>query len=163
MNKAKVSKESEVAIVLANAPLPDGRRVHWMLSRKQVVYILREIQEKSPAGGNSLFPIAPYLEELLPVINLEKYYGLKTSGEETRTGHYVVTRATRADGTIGKSILQMSHPVRIRKLNFTAVPVEEIGLPENSEDTLGFFMVDDSDLVVIPDISVIIAKNINEE
>lgn len=135
-----------------------GRHIHWLVSRKQVIYVLRELVITKPVAGRGRFPQAVYLEEMLPVVEMESYFGMPLSNPKAER-HYLVARAPKANGTIGKVIIATSHPVRIRKVGFEAIPANETGLMKNHQDILGAFVLASNDLVILPDLSAIIAKN----
>ncbi len=153
--------EKEIAIIQANALPVNGTILHWVLSRKQIVYVLHEIEESVAAGVNGRFPEAKYLEVQLPVIDLEEYYGIKYSFK-SKTAYYVVVRATTADHSLGLAIIRSVFPARIRKLNFTTAPLDTTGLFDNSGNILGSFLMDERNAVVIPDIAAIIDNNRND-
>jgi len=158
MNTSTTRYENEVALIEANTSPVAGRVVHWLMSRKQVIYVLRELVLTQPASGRTRFPQAPYLEEMLPVVELETYFGMPVRDARAEK-HYLVARAPKADGSLGRVIIPTSYPVRIRKAGFEAIPAGETGLMENHQDILGAFVLASNDLVILPDISAIIAKN----
>lgn len=158
MNTSTTRYENEVALIEANTLPISGRVVHWLLSRKQVIYILRELGMTQKIPGRTRFPQATYLEEMLPVVDLETYFGLSVKDNSVEK-HYLIARAPKADGTLGRVIIPTSHPVRIRKAGFEAIAAGETGLTDNSQDILGAFVLASNDLVILPDLTAIIAKN----
>lgn len=158
MKTSNSISDSEIAVIQADAAQLQGRMLHWVLSRKQIVYVLQEIEETKTADAD--FNRARYLDEQLPVINLEQYFGIGNS-DYGPAAYYLVVRAAKADGTITKAIIPSRYPARIRKLDFETVPVEKNDLFKNKENISGLFLSGDTDSLAAPDIAAIIERGVN--
>ncbi len=67
----------EVATIKANTPPLGGLELYWLLSRNQLEFILQDITViQSPLQVAT----AQYQDVMLPVINLEKHFGLQEIG-----------------------------------------------------------------------------------
>ncbi len=151
-----MAKENEVIMIQANTPPTEGGVVYWLLSKNQMEYILQDIA--LVPGGSTTTPIAraQYQEEVLPVLSLEKYFGLRESGG-SGTYRYLVAKTAADTGGIARIIIRTAHQIRVRKLTFAASPVAST-FAENNEDVLGAFSHDDTDLLIVPDIAAIRKK-----
>lgn len=145
----------EVAIIMANTPPVEGWHIHWLISKKQVEYILTDIAALPPGGEYPHLQRAQYQEEMLPVISLEQHFGLDEPPQSAGY-RYLVTKSPHEAGRVTRAILRFSHPVRVRKLNFNSTPTQHTGLQENVEHILGAFTLPDNQLVIIPDIPAIL-------
>lgn len=123
--------------------------------------MLQEIEE-TVSELNTEFAQARYLDEKLPVINLEQYYGINDS-DNNRAQYYLVVQVARADASIGKVIIPSRYPARIRKLDFETVSADKKELFTNSDDILGLFFSDEKETLVAPDIAAILESNVNNK
>lgn len=148
----------EVAVIMANTLPVAGWNIYWLISKKQVEYILTDIATLPPSAEHPHLVRAQYQEEMLPVVSLEKHFGLEEMSTVS-SYRYIVTKSATPEGKIAKAILRFSHPVRVRKLNFNCVPAQDYGVSENAEHILGAFSLADNQLVIIPDIPAILQKS----
>lgn len=155
-------REPEVAMILANSAPIDGWTPYWLISKLQIEYILHDIAAVPPSSEAPHIQRAQYQDETLPVLSLEKYYGVNPSLYDVRYT-YLVTKLPLPTGGISKTVLRLSNPVRIRKLNFNAAKAQETGLQVNDEDILGAFTLPDNQLVIVPDITAILRKELFRE
>lgn len=146
--------EREVAVVRANTAPLGTLHIYWLLSRNQIEFILTEI-ETVPAPGENIPARARYLDEALPLIDLENYYGLEGLGQ-TLPDKYIVTRTTDPNGELVKVIIPAAHPLRMKKLSFATTPAPGSALNKNEEHILGAFFQDNDTLLVVPDLQTII-------
>lgn len=146
----------EIALVLANTFPHEGRNVYWVFSRKQIEYILTELESKGPGSGAQLMK-ARYLDEVLSVISLEHHFGLKRRNTKL-SDKYIVTKAVSADGELKKTMLHSVYPVRMRVLNFSSTSISPDILLKNREDVLGCFTQGKRHLFIVPDLAGIIQK-----
>lgn len=147
----------EVALILANCAPYNGRYIYWVLSRKQIEYILTDLEKRGEDKTAHTGVYGQYLEELLPVISLERYFGLKV--RKTRLADkFIVTRTAGENGKLAKIIVQAPFPVRMRNLDFKTAPTDDNGLLKNSEDILGCFHQGTKHIFIVPDLAVILEK-----
>ncbi|SHO50276.1 chemotaxis protein CheW [Desulfopila aestuarii] len=148
----------EVAMIMANTPPIDGWNIYWLISKRQVEYILTDIAKLPPSAEHPHLERAQYQEEMLPVVSLEKHFGLEES-TSVSSYRYIVTKSPTPEGKLVKAILRFSHPIRVRKLNFNSVTAQHTGLRENAAHILGAFTLPDNQLVIIPDIPGILQRS----
>lgn len=136
---------------MANTAPVDGWQLNWLLSKNQLEYLLRDIaMVSSHAFQSPALQAAQYMEEILPVVSLESYYGL---AEVTRPQayKYLVTKVAMPANTLSKIVIRTVHPARIRKLTANTVAHATV-LPAHSEDILGAFTMPDNQLLIVPDL-----------
>lgn len=147
--------QPEIALIMANTEPFEGWTIHWLLSKKQVEYILTDIAALPPGGEYPHLQRAQYQEEMLPVIRLEEHYGL--AEPPASAGYrYIVTKNPGTEGQLVRAIIRFSHPIRVRKINFNSVPTQITGLKKNSTHVLGAFTLPDNQLLIMPDIVAIL-------
>jgi chemotaxis signal transduction protein len=145
----------EVATVKANTPPLEGVELYWLLSRTQLEFILQDITViQSPP----LVATAQYQEAMLPVINLEQYFGLPES-EQRRSVKYLVIRAVTAEKALVKVIIETPHSLKIQQLETGVAASRLLALPRNSTDLLGIYTMPDGSLGIVPDIAGIIRSS----
>lgn len=153
-----MQEEREVAVVGANTSPLGTVHIYWLFSRSQIEFILTEI-ETLPTTNENEPARARYIDEALPLINLEKYFGL---GDQLQTpiDKYIVTKTTDPNGELIKIIVPAAHPVRMKKLSFATTPAPGSALKKNEEHILGAFFQDNDTLLVVPDLQTIV-KNMS--
>ncbi len=153
-----IQKTPEVALVMANSAPIDGWQLYWLISKSQIEYMLTDIAALPPSLEHPELEKAQYQEEVLHVLSLEKHYGLIEEPTKTMQ-RYIVTKSPTSDQKMVKAILRLSHPVRVRKLNFNALRADQTYLQANANDILGAYTLDDNQLVIIPDIATILENS----
>lgn len=148
----------EIAIIMANTPPIDRWNIYWLISKRQVEYILTDVVMHPPSAEHPNLQRAQYQEEILPIVSLEKHFGLEES-LTVSSYRYIVTKSPTPDGKLAKAILRFSHPIRVRKLDFNSAPAQHTGLRENVDHILGAFTLPDNQLVIIPDIPAIMQRS----
>lgn len=141
----------EVAMIQANCAPVDGWQIHWLISRKQIEYLLTDIVALPPNAIQPHLPRAQYLEQSLPVITLEQHFGIPQLERHT-SYRYLVTKFSAPESGMMRAILQIYHPVRMRKLIFNSVPSTSTATSKNERHILGAYTLPDNQLVIIPDI-----------
>lgn len=150
-------KIPEVALIMANTAPVNGLNIYWLISKKQIEYLMTDIAGLPATAEQPDRQRAQYQDEVLPVFSLENHYGLEELSPSA-SYRYIVTKNPVPEQGISKAILRLSHPVRVRKLTFEATPAQFTGLRENEADILGAFTLADNQLVIIPDLSALLAK-----
>lgn len=149
-----MQEEREVAVVKANTAPLGTLHIYWLFSRNQIEFILTEI-EKLPSTDDSLPARARYIDEALPLIDLEHFFGLDDHGQNP-TDKYLVTKTTDPNGELVKIILPAAHPVRMKKLSFATTPAPGSALKKNEDHILGAFFQDNETLLIVPDLQKLI-------
>lgn len=147
----------EVAMIQADCNPVDGWQIHWLISRKQIEYLLTDIVSLPPNDVQPQFERAQYLEQSLPVIHLEEYYGLARTSPQPGY-RYLVTKFAAKNHSMLRAILKIHHPVRMRKLTFNSVPCSTSPTPKNGEHLLGAYTLPDNQIILIPDLFALVDK-----
>lgn len=145
----------EIAMIQANCRPMDGWQIHWLISRKQIEYLLTDIVSLPPSVEQPHLERAQYLEQSLPVIHLENHFGL-VQDSPPASFRYLVSKCVTRDKKIMRAMLKICHPVRMRKLSFHSTPTIHSTIPSNEHHILGAFTMPDNQLVIIPDIFAIV-------
>lgn len=149
-------KGLEIAMVMANTPSVDGWNLHWIVSKSQVEYVLRDIATLPPRFENDTLQRAQYQDSPLPVVSLEQHFGL-SSTEQSLPYKYIILKIPTDSQKVEKIILRTVHPIRVRKLTFNSAEAQHTGLKQNYGDILGAYTLPDNQLLIIPDLNAILA------
>lgn len=139
----------EIATIQANCDPVNGYRLYWTVSRSQLEFILQGIEVfHSPPYVDT----AQYQERLLPVVSLEKHFGL--AGQAGKTSKYLVLRAANANQELVRLIVETPVAVKLQKVEQGLVgSFGAMALPKNNMDILGVYSLSERELAVVPDIS----------
>ena len=143
-----MKKKLEIAIIKSNSTPIQKYQLYWLLSRNQLEFLFKEVEIFS---SPPFIATAKYQEVMLPVINLEKYYGLEEEKDENRLSKYLVVRSVNENKEMVKLIVQMHQTLKIHKLEKEFKPLQSTPLPQNSEDVLGMFALATGKIGVVPD------------
>jgi len=142
-----MKKQLEIALIKANSPAFRGCEFYWLFSRNQLEFLLKEVEIFS---SPPFVATAKYQETMLPVINLEQYYGL---AEKDRSGStkYLVIRSADEKKELIKLIVQTTQTLKIQKLESEWKPSQDSVLPKHGEQVLGMYFLAEDKLAVVPD------------
>jgi len=142
-----MEKQLEIASIKANTGSFHGREIYWLLSRTQLEFALKEVEIFS---SPPFVTTAKYQEAMLPVINLEKYYGLE---EKERNGSpkYFVIRSVNEKKELVKLIIKTPQTLKIQKLETDFKSFSSLLFPQNSANVLGMYSLGTGKLGVVPD------------
>ena len=142
----------EVATIQANCDPLNGYDLYWAVSRSQLEFILQNIEVfRAPPFAAT----AQYQEKMLPVVSLEKHFGLveKKSGKSAK---YLVLRAAGANHGLVRLIIETPVPVKLQKVEQgLAASFGGLALPKNNVDILGVYSLSANELAIVPDIGCI--------
>ena len=141
-----MTKQLEIAIIKANSKALQGYELYWLLSRTQLEFLFKEVEIFS---SPPFVDTAKYQEVMLPVINLEKHYGLQEK-EENGPVKYLVVRSVNEKKEMVKLIIQMPQTLKIHKLETEFESLQSTELPQNSEDVLGMYSLATDKIGVVP-------------
>lgn len=142
-----MKKQLEIAIVNANSAPIQGYEICWLLSRTQVEFALKEVEIfSSPPFATA----AKYQEAMLPVINLEKYYGLEQKEGNGLTKYFVI-RSVNEKKELVKLIIKTPQALKMQKVETDFKPFPSLVLPQNSVNVLGVYALGTGKLGVVPD------------
>ena len=142
-----MKKQHEIATIKANSATFEGWEIFWILSRNQLEFLFKEIEICS---APSLVASAKYQEVMLPVMNLEKYYGLEEK-EVQKQPKYLVVRSVNEKNELVKLIVETHQTYKIHKLAAGVNALQSPVLPQNGNNVLGMYFLADGKLGIVPD------------
>lgn len=139
----------EVATVQANCDPLNGYDLYWTLSRNQLEFILQNIEVfRAPPFAAT----AQYREMMLPVVSLEKHFGLDER-QSSKTAKYLVFRAAGSDHGLVRMIIETPVPLKLQKVEpGLYASFGRLALPKNNMDILGVYSLSATELAIVPDI-----------
>ncbi len=141
-----MKKQLEIATIKANSPNLQGCELYWLLSRNQLEFIFKEIEIFS---SPPFVATAKYQEAMLPVINLEKYYGLEEN-DPSGSRKYLVIRSINEEKKLVKLIVQTSQTLKIHKLESEFESLQFPALPQHSKVVLGMYSIATGQVGIVP-------------
>lgn len=149
-----MKKQLEIAIIKANSLLLEGCELYWLVSRKQLEFLIKEL-EISPSPPFAA--AARYRETVLPVINLEQYYGVEQSARNGSV-KYLVLRSVDEDKELIKLIVETPGTVKLHKLEEGFVAMQIPAMPINNEDILGSYSLGTGKVGIVPDFASMLRR-----
>jgi hypothetical protein len=143
-----MKKKLQIATIKANNVTFQGCELYWIFSRNHLEFLFRELEIFS---SPSLVATAKYQEVMLPVINLEKYYGL---AQKVQNGapKYLVVRSVTEQNELVKLIIQTPQAVKIQALETGFIALQSPpALPKNNNDVLGIYSLATDKIGIVPD------------
>lgn len=139
----------EVATIQANCDPLNGYDLYWTLSRSQLEFILQNIEVfRAPPHAAT----AQYQEKMLPVVSLEKHFGL-VEKKSAKPARYLVVRGAGGDHGLVRMIVETPVPVKLQKVEQgLAASFGRLALPKNNMDILGVYSLSARELAIVPDI-----------
>lgn len=156
--------ESRKVVVVRSTGTVDGKALlYWMFSRRQLEMVLREIDPVPvlPAAEGFCEAAIAWQEEILPVVSLEKYYGL-AEGVRTVPGKHLVLKAAEQLGdevSVSMIVLPVHTDLQMGSVNGGGRPIDPGFLKINAADILGAFELAAQQIVVLPDICRIASRS----
>ena len=141
-----MKKQLEIAIIKAHSNTFQGYQLYWILSKNQLEFLFKEVEIFS---SPSFVATAKYQEVMLPVINLEKHYGLEEKDEDG-PAKYLVVRSVNEKKEMVKFIIRTLQTLKIHKLKTEVKSMQSMELPQNSEDVLAMYSLGIDKLGVVP-------------
>lgn len=140
----------EVATIEANCDPLNGYRLHWTVSRNQLEFVLQDIEVFS---SPPFVATAQYQDKMLPVVNLEKHFGIPQKKSD-RPFKYLVFRAANPEKGLVRLLIETTTAVKLQKVEQgLAVSVGTLALPKNTMDILGSYLLSPEELAIVPDIA----------
>ncbi len=140
----------EVATIRANCDQVNGYELYWAVSRNQLEFVLKNIEVfHSPPFVDT----AQYREQLLPVVSLEKHFGL-AGKESAKSPKYLVLRTANANQDLVRLMIETPVGVKLQKVEqglFASFGT--LTLPKNNMDVLGVYSLSERGLAIVPDIA----------
>lgn len=146
-----MKKQLEIATIKANITTFLGCELFWLLSRTQLEFLLKELEiSSSPPFAAK----ARYQGVMLPVISLEKHYGLKEIDQKSPL-KYLVVKSVNEKKELEKIIVQTPQTLKIQTLEGIS-SMQAPALPRKSENVLGMYSLAPGKLGIVPDFTGII-------
>ena len=143
----------EIALVRARTNSEQGEKVYWIFSRAQIEFVLKELDHEASASGQT---VARYQDITLPVLSLEKHYGM---GEEAeKSSKYLVLRAVDKSGKLQRLIVACGASPQFLVPDSGVTDTTDFSLLANPEDVLGIYRLGGEKIGVVPDIARICAE-----
>lgn len=147
-----MKKQLEIATIKANITTFLGEELFWILSRNQLEFLFKEIEiSSSPPFAAK----ARYQGVMLPVISLEKHYGLKEIDQDSPL-KYLVVRSVNGKKELEKIIVQTPGTLKIQTLLEGVSSLQTPSLPQNNENVFGMYSLEPGKLGIVPDFTGII-------
>lgn len=142
-----MKRQLEIATIKANSTAFHGWEIFWILSKNQLELLFKELDmfSSSPSGDT-----AKYQDVMLPVINLENYYGLEVY-DKSNQAKYLVVRSVNEKKELVKLIVEIPQKYTLQKLTEGLDPLESPVIPQNGENVLGIYSLAPGQLGVVPD------------
>ncbi len=142
-----MKRQLEIATIKANSTNFHGWDIFWILSKNQLELLFKEVDifSSSPSGVT-----AKYQDALLPVINLENYYGLEVNDRSTLP-KYLVVRSVNEKKELVKLIVEIPQKYNLQKLTTGIETLQSPMMSKNGENVLGLYTLAPGQLGVVPD------------
>ncbi len=142
-----MKKQLEIITIKANSASFNGCALYWIFSRTQLEFVLKEVEIVSLRPFVSA---AKYQDDTLPVVNLEKYYGLEEN-RKNGPAKYFVIRSVNEQKELVKLIVETPQSLKIHKLETNFKSLQSLVLPQNSAAVLGMYPLGSGKVGVVPD------------
>ncbi len=147
----------EIALLQIDQVSNNTNKAFWVFSRQQIEFILSDITPIPSKSGQESPGDIPYQNKLLPVLDLEKHFALKSNATGIND-KYIVIKIPTNSGTIQRLAIRSMYPLRMRPLDFSTRETIPDSLRKNKEDILGAFTDKEGALYILPDIPAILEK-----
>lgn len=150
-----MDKNKKIIVVKSKASFDGGRRLFWLFSKNQLELVLKEIERIPTVAGEGFCEAAiAWQDEVLPVVNLEKYFGIHGTARPSPTKHLILRGVAHEDREVKASMLAIPvfTDVKTGALTFSGKSIQPAILKENGTDILGAWELSGGKIVVIPDI-----------
>lgn len=152
----------KIIVVKTNAVSASGSRLFWMFSRNQLELVLKDF-ESTPVDSGQQYCQATtrWQEETLPVVCLEKYFGIIKTIGASPTKHLILKGARKEkDGVkLANIAIPIFTDVQTGPLTVQGRCLNPRFLPANSSAVLGAYELTGRRIVVVPDIYKIAAES----
>lgn len=157
-----MENNQKIIVIKSNSSLAGGDQLFWLFSKKQLELVLKEIERISlaPANGFCEATIA-WQDDTLPVVHLEKYFGIPEASLSSPTKHLILKGARQEGQEVKMSMIAVPiyADMKMGSLNFTGNSTTREILKSNSTDILGAYEMSGGKIVVIPDICKIASRS----
>lgn len=142
-----MKKQLEIATIKANSTDFHGWEIFWVLSKNQLELLFKEVEmfSSSPA-----LVTAKYQDDLLPVVNLENYYGLEVR-KRNNLPKYLVVRSVNEKKELVRFIIEIPQKYTLQKLATGIETMQAPMMAQNGENVLGLYALAPGQLGVVPD------------
>lgn len=144
----------ELIVIPAQVEL-EGQAVVWAFSKKQLDMVLQDIVEKtSQATGAECVRRAEWQDLELPIICLEKYFGLEQKETSLLPKYCVLKGAQEQEGraTLVRIAVEMQSNIKVVNCNLECQPAPVDILPQRESHVLGVFQLQAGLTMIVPDV-----------
>jgi hypothetical protein len=143
-----MEKQHEIIQVRAHCLPLEGFELYWLFGKSQLEFVLKDIELfASPSRVST----TRYGDKMVPVISLEKYFGIEVKYENIDK-KYLVIRAVNEKNEMIKLIIQTIHSLQVQKLGMEFTARSSVHFPDNRGAILGTYSLPGNKIVVVPDI-----------
>ncbi|PIE64904.1 MAG: hypothetical protein CSA26_06110 [Desulfobacterales bacterium] len=158
----------ETALLKADVHPIEGREVFWLVVKSQLEHIVSEIAiNRVPGSQSYISGISAWQGLVVPVINLEKYYHLKTVHQLVSRKKLLVRTAVQDRKNVAARLfIDIPHDIRMKSVSKKDCAASPGLLAETAgvEDLAGIFEWEKDKLLLIPDLNRIAAgKTVGEQ
>jgi len=146
-----MEKQHEIALIRARCLPIEKHDVYWLFSKSQLEFVLKDVEL---FASPSRVPTARYRDTMLPVVSLEKYFGIAMNYENIDT-KYLVVRSVNGKNEMIKLIVKTVHTLKVHKLETDFSTVTSVQFPQNEDSVLGIYSLSGNRIAVVPDIAKI--------
>ncbi len=143
--------QHEIALIRAHCLPVEKHDVYWLFGKSQLEFVLKDVEL---FASPSRVPTAKYRETMLPVVSLEKYFGIAMNYENIDT-KYLVIRSVNGKNEMIKLIIKTVHSLKVQKLETDFSTATSVHFPQNSDSVLGIYSLPGKRIAVVPDIAKI--------
>jgi len=152
--KSNQSNSTKVVMVRVCSEKNQGKSIHLLFSTNQVEEVLQDIDKRPvPFGPDYLLGLCLWRWQILPVIDIEKQFGLHSDSTDNND-RYVVVRAAVPD-SLGKIImrcaLKVSDQITTAETPESCTPVTADPIRVEPSFIKGIFECED-DILIVPDL-----------
>ncbi len=153
----------KIIVIQSSSYLAGVGNLFWLFSRNQLELVLKEIERlpAAPAEGFCEGKIA-WQGDTLPVVNLEKYFGISGDALSSSAKHLILKGARQEGQEVRLSMVAVPvfAELKMGVLNFSSDSITPADiLKTNSTDALGVFDLGGGKIAVVPDIYRIAARS----
>ena len=145
----------KIIVVKTHAVSASGSRLFWMFSRTQLELVLKDL-ESTPVDSGQQYCQATtrWQEETLPVVCLEKYFGIIKITGALPTKHLILkgARKEKDEVKLANIAIPVYTDMQTGPLTVQGRYLNPRFLPANSSDVLGVYELSGRRIVVVPDI-----------
>jgi hypothetical protein len=144
----------KIIVIQSNSSALEDNQLFWLFSKNQLELVLKEIDPAmvEPASDYCQATIT-WQDEILPVVSLEKYFGIAAIHQATPTKYILLKGAQKGKQEVHVAMIAVPifSDLKIGSVNFSGTSISPTVLKANETDILGAYEHRDRKIIV-PDI-----------